>query len=159
MRDQEDQEHGVENHFEIDTKSLTAHELPSTPGPEVMVVHGQSAAAASPGAGAGSPSPDVILVSENDPMTDLAGKVRWFEPFEIRRPKGFLEITVRIIQGTVALYFSLMALALVVANCIQLVKGGQRGFQLFDPVFAFVFESAILLLATFMVFVAARRFL
>jgi hypothetical protein len=123
-----------------------------------MVVHGQSTAAASAGAGAGSPSPDVILVSENDPMTDLAGKVQWFEPFEIRRPKGFLEITVRIIQGLLALFLSLVALTIVVANCIQLVKGGQRGFQQ-DLVFAFVFESAILLLATLMVFVAARRFL
>ena len=90
-------------------------------------------------------------------MTDLAGKVQWFEPFEIRRPKGFLEITVRIIQGTVALFLSLVALALVVTSCILLVKGGQQGFQQ-DLVFLFFIGSALLLLATLMVFVTARRF-
>jgi hypothetical protein len=86
MRDQEHQEPSAENCFEIDTNGLTAHELPSTPAVEVIVVDGRCAAAASPGAAAGSPGPDVILVSESDPMTDLAGKVPWLEPFEIRRP-------------------------------------------------------------------------
>jgi hypothetical protein len=158
MRDQEYQEPGAENCFEIDTKRLTAHKLPSTQGPAVMIVDGQCAAAASPSAAAGSPSPDVILVSESDPMTDQAGKAQWFEPFEIRRPKGFLEITVRIIQGTVALFLSLVALTFVVTDSIRLVKGGQQVFPQ-DVVYLFVIiESAILLLATLMVFVTARRF-
>ncbi len=158
MRDQENQESSEKNSFEIDTRGLTAHELPSTLGTEVMVGGGQSAAAASPVAAAGSPSPEVILVSESDPMTDLGGKVQWFEPFEVRRRKGFLEITVRIIQGTVALFFSLVALTILVAPCIRLVKGGQQVFQK-DQVFLFVFLASVILpLATVMVFVTARRF-
>ena len=157
MRDQENQESSEKNSFEIDTRGLTAHELPSTLGTEVMVGGGQSAAAASPVAAAGSPSPEVILVSESDPMTDLGGKVQWFEPFEVRRRKGFLEITVRIIQGTVALFFSLVALTILVAPCIRLVKGGQQVFQK-DQVFLFVFLASVILpLATVMVFVTARR--
>jgi hypothetical protein len=33
MRDREYQEPGAENRFEIDTKGLNTHELPTTPGP------------------------------------------------------------------------------------------------------------------------------
>ena len=40
-------------------------------------------------------------------MTDLAGKVQWFDRFEVRRPKGFLEILVRLVQGSVALFLSI----------------------------------------------------
>jgi hypothetical protein len=158
MRDQENQEPSPENRFEVDMKDLEAHELPSAPGAVVMVVDGQCAAA-SPGGAVGSPSPDMILVSESDPMPDLAGKVQWFEPFEIRRPKGFLEITVRIIQGTLALFFSLLALSLVVGSCMLLVRAGPQGFQQDLVFWLIMLVSLFLLLATLMVLVVARRFL
>jgi hypothetical protein len=60
-------------------------------------------------------SPNVIIVSGGDPMTDLAGKVQWFDRFEVRRAKGFLEILVRLVQGSVALFLSIVALAMVAA--------------------------------------------
>jgi hypothetical protein len=154
MIDEQNHEPGAESRFEIDTAGLTAHELPSTPRPQVRVVDCQSAAAAPPGAAARSPSAGVILVSESDPMTDLAGKVQLFEPFEIRRRKSFLEITVRIIQGTLAVFFSLAALVVSVMSC---VVGGPRGGSQ-DLVYLLVVDSGVLLLATLTVFVTARRF-
>jgi hypothetical protein len=157
MRAKQNHGPGTEGPFVIDTKDLTAHELPSTSGPQVTVVGHQAEAAASPGAAARSASSGVIVGSESDPMTDPAGKEQhWFEPFEIRRRKGFLEITVRIIQGTLALFFSLAALNGIVMTCIRLVTGGQQGFP--NLVFLLLAESAFLPLATLMVFVTARRF-
>jgi hypothetical protein len=68
MRGLEYQDPGAVNGFEIDTKGLTAHEVPSTSGPKVMFVGDQCAATESPAAAARSPSPDVVLVSESDPI-------------------------------------------------------------------------------------------
>ena len=81
--------------------------MQSTPGSEVFLVDGRCAAIESPGVAAGLPGSEVIVASAGEPMTELPGIVQPFEPFEIRRPKGVLEITVRIVQGIVALFFSL----------------------------------------------------
>jgi hypothetical protein len=155
MRDREPQKAGVEHGAEFDKKSFTTHDLQSTSGPEVIVVDGRCVSTESPGAAVDLSNSDVFVALAGDPMTDLAGKVQWFEPFEIRRPKGVLEIAVRIVQGTVALYLSLAALAFV-ASCVRLVLGGQQGFQP-DPVLRYIY-GAISLLAILMVFVTARRF-
>ena len=140
MKDQEPHEAGAEHRAQIETKSITAPKPQSHAGSEVILVDGRSVATESPGAAVGLPGSEVIVASAGEPMSELSGKVLWFEPFEIRRPKGVLEITVRIVRGTVALYISFLALALV-ASCVRLVLGGRQGFQP-DPVLWYI-EGAI----------------
>ena len=164
MGDREPQKAGAEHGAEFDTKTITTHDLQSTAGPELIVIDGRCVSIESPGAAVGLPNSDVFVASEGDPLTGLAGKGQWLEPFEIRRPKGILEIMVRIVQGTFALFVSVLALAWVVASCVRLVLRTQPGFQpdltlLKDgPGYLAFIGAAVILLAIFMVFVTARRF-
>jgi len=105
MTNPETRENGSEHWAGFETESLATHISPSalgSPDHEVILVDGRRAAPESARPGVASASPNVIIVSGGDPMTDLAGKVQWFDRFEVRRPKGFLEILVRLVQGSVA---------------------------------------------------------
>ena len=156
MSEQENPDAGVGHSAAIDTNCLTIHELQSNSGAEVSLVNGRGLGMEWPPP---ARSPDVIVVTESDPMSGLAGRVQWFEPFEIRRAKSVLEIWVRMVQGMIALCFSLGALA-VTARWAQLALGGQQVFRP-DQSFGYMlmYQGAISFLAVLMVFVTARRFL
>jgi hypothetical protein len=88
-------------------------------------------------------------------MADRAGKVQWFEPFEIRRRKGVLEIAVRMVQGTIALLFPIQ-IVFAVAGCVRVVRGGHLLALPYHPIVFLVIWISLLL--AFMVRVASRRF-
>jgi len=73
MRDQEAHEASAEHRAQIDTNSLTARELQSTPGPEVIVVDGGCGVTEPPGAAVGLPRSEVIVASAGELMTELSG--------------------------------------------------------------------------------------
>src|SRR5208337_583971 len=119
MTNPETRENGSKHWAGFETESLATHISPSTLGSSehkvILLVDGRRAAPESARPGVAAASPNVIIVSGGDPMTDLAGKVQWFDRFEVRRPKGFLEILVRLVHGSVALFLSIVALAMVAA--------------------------------------------
>jgi hypothetical protein len=156
MSEPEIQKAGAEHRAEVDTKGLTTHELQSTPGPEVFLVDSRCAAIESPGAAVGLAGPEVIVVSAGEPISELTGKRQWFEPFEIRPSKSVLEIAVRVIQGTFALFLSLMALAYVIAIGVRLSWQGNLDFQ--PGAVFWSIPLVIAFLAMVMDYVAARRF-
>jgi hypothetical protein len=97
-------------------------------------------------------------MSEGTSVIDPVQNARRFESFEIRRVKDVREITIRIAEGTFALFLSLFVLTIAAVGCVSLVRSGPQGFQP-DPVLFFVTLPVVALVAIFMVLVTARRFL
>jgi len=155
MTNPETRENGSEHWAGFETESLATHISPSTlgsPDHEVILVDGRRAAPESARPGVAAASPNVIIVSGGDPMADLAGKVQWFDRFEVRRPKGFLEILVRLVHGSVALFLSIVALAMVAALVLTGGRHLAHDSELAVPIL-------LVVLAALMVFVTVQRYL
>jgi len=123
-----------------------------SPGLEPVFADGWDVAAKSVQSAAGPPNPDVIIVSEGNPVSDEALKAPWFEVFEVRRAKSFLEVLVRLEQGAAALLLSLGSLGLVT----WLVRSGRQNG---DPKAGWMFALPFIFLATIVVFLTLRRLL
>jgi len=155
MTSPETRENGSEHWVGFETESLATHVSRSTLGPpyhNVILVDGRRAAPESARPWVGSASPNVIIVSGGDPMTELAGKVQWFDRFEVRRPKGFLEILVRLVQGSVAFFLSSVALAMVAALVLTGGRHLAHDSELAVPIL-------LVVLAALMVLVTVQRYL
>jgi hypothetical protein len=157
MRKRETAETGAKRRNEADTKSFTTYGRRSTPKPDAIVVDAPGPAIGSASVAVGLPGLQAMMVSESHPMTDRAGKVQWFEPFEIRRRKGVLEIAVRLVQGTIALMLPVQ-IGFAVAFCITLALGGYWPPLPFPPIVFAVIWIAVLVLGVLMFRLAARRF-
>jgi hypothetical protein len=97
----------------------------------------------------------VIVASEGNPMTDLAGKVQWFDPFEIRRPKSLLEVTLRIGQGAGAMLVLVGSLeAFFAIGVLPALRGERLGPRWGD----FIALSLLAVLGSLVIFTAARRY-
>jgi hypothetical protein len=123
-----------------------------SPGPEVIFADGWDVAAQSVQVPAGPPNPEVIIVSEGNPVSDEALKTLWFEAFDVRRTKSFLEILVRLELGAAALLLSLASLGLV----FLLVRSGP---QTDGPKAGWTFALPVIFLAAIFVFLTLRHLL
>jgi len=123
-----------------------------SPGLELIFADGWDVAGQSAQSAAGPPNPDVIIVSEGNPVSDEALEAPWFEVFEVRRAKSFLEILVRLEQGAAALLLSIASLGLVTL----LVRSGRQNG---DPKPGWTFALPFIFLATVLVFLTLRRLL
>jgi hypothetical protein len=123
-----------------------------SPGLEIIFHECGDVAAKSVQMAAGPPNPGVIIVSEGNPVSDEALKVPWFEVFEVRRAKSFLEILVRLEQGAAALLLALASLGLVTL----LVRSGQQNAV---PKPGWMFTLPFIFSAMIVVFLTLRRLL
>jgi hypothetical protein len=123
-----------------------------SPGSELVFADGCDVAAKPVQSAAGPPNPNVIIVSEGNPVSGEALKSAWSGVFEVRRPKSFLEILVRVEQGAAALLLSVASVGLVT----WLVRSGRQNG---DPKAGWAFAVPFNFLAAIVVFLALRRLL
>ncbi len=158
MKRREPEPAGSEYPLGVETHRLTSDDPPSASrqrGPDVIVGDAPTVVTAALHAGTGLPGPQVIVASEGDATTDPAGKVQWFNPFEIRRPKTFLEIALRIGQGTGATFVFLVSLVAAFAIGLHPTLRAERLWPRWGDIIAL---SVLVLMGSLLVFAAARRY-